>query len=110
MTVAAVLLMGMAASAASFFLKRAVSGGLKVIRLLQTPELYLGGVLYLFSALLNLYLLKRLPYSVVVPLGSLTYIWTILIANRFLGESRTRRRVWGVLLIFAGVCLLAGGL
>ena len=56
-------------------------------------------MLYVCSALLNLYLLKKLPYSIVVPLGSFTYIWTLLIAHKFLGEAVTRKKVLGILLI-----------
>jgi len=102
------LLMGLLASVASFFLKKSTAGGLNVKKLLVSPYLYLGGVLYVLSALLNLYLLKRLPYSVVVPLGALTYIWTLMIANRFLGEAVTKKKILGIVLILAGVSFVAG--
>lgn len=61
----------------------------------------------MLSALLNLYLLKQLPYSIVVPLGSLTYIWTLGISYRFLGESVTRQKLLGIALILIGVSLMA---
>lgn len=101
------LLMGFFASAGSFFLKKSTVGGLHVHKLLRSPHFYLGGGLYVLSALLNLYLLKQLPYSVVVPLGALTYIWTLLIAHRFLGEKVTKQKILGVLLILLGVSLIA---
>lgn len=103
----ALLLMGFFASVASFFLKKTTAGGLGIGKLLRNPYLYLGGGLYVLSALLNLYLLKRLPYSIVVPLGALTYIWTMGIACRFLGEKVTRQKVIGILLIIIGVVLVA---
>ena len=101
------LLMGFFASVASFFLKKSTSGGLSIKGLILNPYFYLGGGLYVLSALLNLYLLKQLPYSIVVPLGALTYIWTMGIACRFLGEKVTRQKVIGILLIIIGVVLVA---
>lgn len=99
--------MGVLASAGSFFLKKSTTGGLSVSKLLRNPNFYLGGGLYVLSAFLNLYLLKQLPYSVVVPLGALTYIWTLIIAHRFLGEVVTRKKIVGILLILLGVVLIA---
>lgn len=105
--VPALLLMGLSASAGSLFLKKSTAGGLVIRKLALNPYFYLGGVLYVFSALLNFYLLKRLPYSIVVPLGALTYIWTLGIAHRFLGEKITKQKVLGILLILVGVMLVA---
>lgn len=102
-----VLLMGMLASLASFFLKKSTVKGLNIKNFILNPWFYSGSVLYVFVALLNVYLLKRLPYSLVVPLGSLTYAWTMVIAHRFLGESFTRQKAMGILLILAGVALMA---
>ena len=103
----ALLLMGLFASVASFFLKKSTSGGLNIKRVLLSPYFYLGGGLYVFSALLNLYLLRQLPYSVVVSLGALTYIWTLVFAHKFLEESITKRKIAGVILILIGVVLVA---
>lgn len=104
----ALVLMGLSASVASLFLKKSTAGGLGVRNLLGSLHFYLGGLLYVLSALLNLYLLKRLPYSIVVPLGSLTYIWTLIIAYKFLGETITRRKMTGLLLIIIGVGMIVG--
>lgn len=107
MIIIAILLMGPAASVASLFLKKSTAEGISVKRLMLSPYFYLGGILYVISAVLNLYLLKRMPYSVVVPLGSLTYIWTLWIAHRFLGESVTKQKIAGIILILGGVSLMA---
>lgn len=101
------LLMGFFASAASFFLKKSTAGGLAIWKIVSNSYFYLGGTLYVFSALLNFYLLRKLPYSIVVPLGSLTYIWTLGIAHWFLGENITKRKLLGILLILIGVMLVA---
>lgn len=107
MIIVALLLMGFFASVASFFLKKSTAGGLSIKKLMLSPYFYLGGGLYVFSALLNLYLLRQLPYSVVVPLGALTYIWTLVIAHKFLDETITKQKITGVMLILAGVALVA---
>lgn len=107
MVFAALLMMGLFASVASFFLKKSTAGGLSIKSLILNPCFYLGGGLYVLSALLNLYLLKQLPYSIVVPLGSLTYIWTLGIGHRFLGERVTKKKMVGIALIILGVSLIA---
>lgn len=103
----ALLLMGFFASMASFFLKKSTAGRLSIPKLVFNPYFYLGGGLYVLSALLNLYLLRQLPYSVVLPLGALTYIWTLVIAHKFLGETITKVKIAGVLLVLVGVALVA---
>lgn len=107
MTIVALLLMGPAASIASLFLKKSIAGGLNPRNLIKSLYFYLGGILYVLSALLNLYLLKHLPYSIVVPLGSLTYIWTLGISYKFLDEKITKQKIWGIVLILIGVFLMA---
>ena len=107
MIFAAIISMGFLASCASFILKKSTSDGLSIKSLILNPYFYLGGGLYVLSALLNLYLLKQLPYSIVVPLGSLTYIWTLGISYRFLGERVTRQKLLGIVLILIGVSLIA---
>ena len=106
MTVMALILMGLTASAASLFLKKATVNELGVFTLLRMPWPYVGGGLYVVSSLMNLFLLQKLPYSLVVPLGALTYIWTMILSWRFLGESITKQKIFGVVLILFGVLLL----
>lgn len=101
--IAAMTLMG--AFASLFFKKASGSGGLKT--LIFNPNLYLGGGLYLLAALLNIYVLKFLPYSVVLPLTSITYIWTMVISYLVLKEHISAKKIAGVLLIITGAVLLA---
>jgi drug/metabolite transporter (DMT)-like permease len=98
--------MTMAASFASFFLKRSTNGG-TIISIIRSKSLYFGGFLYVFVALINIWLLKKLPYSVVVPLGSVCYIWTMLIASIFLKEKIGIGKIIGVMLILSGVICIA---
>ena len=107
--IAAVIGMGMLASFGSMFLKKATKDGLSPFVLIKQPALYLGGALYVASALLNLYLLKLYPFSFVVPLGALTYIWTLVISRIWLKEAVSVRKIVGIGLIVVGVAMVAVG-
>lgn len=107
MTVYLVLLvMTLMGSVASLFLKRA-SGSSGICKLLLNYNLYVGGGLYLLSALLNIWVLRFLDYSVVLPATSLTYLWTMFLSRLFLKEKLTKRKLIGMTLVFAGVLLVS---
>lgn len=80
-------------SVASLFLKKA-SGTEGLLALIKNPYLYIGGDLYLFSAVLNIWILRVLEYSVVLPLTSLTYIWTMVLSYFILKEKITKKKNW----------------
>ena len=83
-------------SVASLFLKKA-SGTEGLLALIKNPYLYIGGDLYLFSVL---------EYSVVLPLTSLTYIWTMVLSYFILKEKITKKKIGGVILILIGaICV-----
>lgn len=71
------------------------------------PLFYLGAGLYFLSALLNIYVLKYLQYSVVLPLTSITYIWTMIFSYIYLKERITVYKIVGILLIILGVIFIA---
>ncbi len=106
--VISVIMMTGIASFASFFLKKSSSSENK-IKILFSPWFYLGGVLYVISACINIYLLQLIPYAVAMPLGALTYVWTMFVSNRLLGEAITKRKIIGMLVIFTGVVCVALG-
>ena len=95
------LVMTLLGSVASIFLKKA-SGSPGIGAILQNVNLYIGGLLYLAGALLNILLLRYLDYSVVLPLTALTYIWTMLFSRLLLQEKISARKITGVFLILAG--------
>lgn len=63
---------------------------------------YLGGFLYLCASLLNIWALKRMDYSTVLPLTSITYIWTIILSFALLKEKITKNMVFGIVCIVIG--------
>lgn len=86
--------------------KRAISKSDTIIKVIFQPYLYLGGMLYVLGALLNIIVLKKYSYSVVLPITSLTYIWTMLISRYLLKENITRKKSLGVVLIIIGAVIL----
>lgn len=99
------LFMTLLGSVASLYLKKA-SGTDGVIALIKNVNLYIGGFLYLASAVLNIWILRYLDYSVVLPLTSLTYIWTMVLSYMILKEKITKKKIAGVVLILVGaICV-----
>lgn len=99
------LIMTLLGSVASLFLKKA-SGSDGIVGLLKNVNLFIGGFLYLISAVLNIWVLRYLDYSVVLPLTSLTYIWTLVLSYMILKEKITLKKIGGVVLILIGaICV-----
>ena len=91
---------------ASLFLKKA-SGSSGLVKLLVNINLYIGGALYVASAVMNILVLRYLDYSVVLPLTSLTYVWAMVLAHFALKEKIGIKKILGVCLIFAGAVLIS---
>ena len=91
----------------ALYLKKAANNAKSLIGLCRVWQFYLGGFLYFASAILNIYLLRYLDYSVVLPLTSITYIWTLLIARVSLKEQISRYQIAGILCIAAGAVMIA---
>jgi drug/metabolite transporter (DMT)-like permease len=94
----------LAALAAFFFKKGSSSASLR--EMLRTRALYCGAALYVAAAILNIIALKYMDYSVVLPLTSVTYIWTMLLSRRYLKERITLRKAAGVAAVIAGCAVL----
>lgn len=99
------LLMTFLGSMASYFLKKS-SNSINILTLLKSKYLYIGGITYVFGAILNIYLLKYLNYFIVLPLNSLTYVWTLLISYKMLNEKITIRKILGIVFIIFGLILI----
>ena len=93
-------------SVASLFLKKA-SGSNGIKSMLVNLNIYIGGLLYLLSAVLNILILRFLDYSVVLPLTSLTYIWTMIISYLILKEKITIKKILGVAFILVGAVFVS---
>ncbi|WP_317119580.1 EamA family transporter [Clostridium neonatale] len=90
---------------ASLFLKKASSFN-NFKELIFNINIYIGGILYLLSAVINIYILHFLDYSIVLPLTSITYIWTMMISYYVFKEKMTKRKLIGVAFIFIGAIVI----
>jgi len=100
------IILTLSGSLGGFCFKKAISSSDSIIKVIFQPLLYVGGMFYILGALLNIVVLKKLPYTIVLPLTSLTYIWTLIIAYFALNEKITRLKIIGVTLILVGSILL----
>lgn len=100
------LVMTILGSVASLFLKKASSLD-SINKIVQNWNIYIGAMLYLLSAFLNIIVLKYLDYSIVLPLTSLTYVWTMFISYLELGEKITRRKIGGIVFILIGAIFVS---
>ena len=96
---------------ASYFFKKASDSldGSNIFKLVRVKALWIGGLLYIVAAANNIFLLGHLDYSILLPMSSITYIWTMLVAHNLLQERITTRKIIGVAAIVCGATLLANG-
>jgi drug/metabolite transporter (DMT)-like permease len=92
-------------SVAALFLKKA-SKTEDIKKLIKNRNLYIGGCLYLIAAFINIYVLRYLDYSTVLPLTSITYIWTMVLSFFVLKEKITIRKAIGAIGIVIGAVLI----
>lgn len=81
--------------------------GRTVIRVLSSPRILIGFACYGLAAILWLMILSRLELSYAYPMLALTYVLVPLAAHVFLGETLSVGRWAGILIIVAGVLVVA---
>ncbi len=100
------MLMTFMGAVASLFLKKA-SGSESPAKLLLNIHFYIGGILYVAAALMNIWVLRYLDYSIVLPLTSLTYVWAMALAYFILKEKISAKKAIGVCLILVGAMFVS---
>lgn len=101
-----VLVMTLFGSLGALFLKRGSAKVSELKSLVTTPQIWLGGLFYLAGSLLNIYLLRGYSYSIVYPLTSLTYVWSLILSALLLHEKVTVQKLFGIAAICLGAFLL----
>ncbi|MDO5707979.1 MAG: EamA family transporter [Andreesenia angusta] len=91
----------------SFYLKKSADSMTNIFSLLKDKNFYIGIILFCLGAVFNIYGLRFVDYSILFPIKSLAYIWTIIIARIFLNEKLTRYKLAGISLILIGVIVLS---
>ena len=93
-------------SVGGYYLKKAADSMKGLLSLVANKYFYVGVVLFCIGAGINIYGLRFIPYNIIMPLKSITYIWTILIARSFLNEKINKYKVAGIVTIIIGVILI----
>lgn len=83
---------------ASVFFKKA-SGKKNLRGTILSFNLYIGGGLYLIAAILNIYILHFMEYSKVLPLTSITYIWTMILSYVTFKEKIGIKKYWELFIL-----------
>ncbi|AKG36294.1 EamA family transporter [Paenibacillus durus] len=68
--------------------------------------MFFGFASYGIGALLNIYLLGKLQYTLVMPANALTFLWALLFAKVFFKETISILKIAGVVFIISGLLLL----
>jgi len=93
-------------SLGGLFFKYASSMNVQENTIQYLLKLIIGAGFYGTGAILNIYVLKYLPYTIVYPLTSITYIWTLFISYFLLKENITWKKVVGLSFITFGSFIL----
>jgi len=104
-----VFLASVVGSFGAVFLKFGAMRLTKSLMSFVNSRLVLGVALYLGSSVIYALGLRGGQLSVLYPMVSLGYIWTLLWAKLFFNEPLNRYKVAGLGLILAGVALVGAG-
>lgn len=77
------------------------------IAMITNINIWAGGIIFVISFLLWIYLLNQFDLSFLYPFGSLSFILAAIGGWFFFGENVTFYRAFGILLIFIGVIFVA---
>ncbi|GHU41340.1 hypothetical protein FACS1894111_03470 [Clostridia bacterium] len=108
MALAVLVLSTILGATASLFFKKS-SGSDSIVSTLKNPNLYIGGGIYLVAAFASIWILRYLEYSEVLPLTSMTYIWTMILSAVVLKEKISGKKIIGVICIVIGASCIAAG-
>jgi len=89
--------------------KGAAKFNLNLIKQLKNHNMIGGIAIYVFATLFFIPALKGGELSVLYPIVSLAYIWTTLLAIKFLKEKMTLMKWMGIATIIIGVSLIGLG-
>lgn len=94
----------------SFFLKKVSAKASSLLNILTQASLYVGAFFYLISMLIYITIFKYIPYSIALPMTSLTYVWSLMLAYFLLKEKVNKFKIFGVSLIILGTFFVSLGL
>lgn len=100
------ILMTFLGALGSLLLKMSTKNMMSPIKVIFHPCFIFGGSFYFLSAVINIIILKHVKYSIFLPLTSVTYIWSMLLACFVLKERISKEKIFGIVSILIGTLLL----
>ncbi|MFH1840229.1 MAG: EamA family transporter [Nanoarchaeota archaeon] len=92
----------------SFFLKKSTNNlKFNLVSMFSNRYLVAGGMLFLASTIIFIWVLKFVDLSLAFPLTATSYIWVILISNKFLDEKIHFWKIISIVLIIIGSILIS---
>lgn len=104
-----VLLASFIGSFGAVFLKSGSEKMRRGLRHMINHHVGLGVAMYLLSTVFFIMAIRNGELTVLYPLVSLGYVWTLLWSRLFFGEPLTRPKFYGLGLILAGVVFIGFG-
>lgn len=77
------------------------------IKVMISPWIFFGMIIYVGSVGTWLMVLSRVPVSVAYPISSVAYILSAIASYYLLGEDLSLMRIMGIMTILIGVCVVA---
>src|SRR3989338_342729 len=94
-------------SFASLLMKRAAERlSFNPLKLIRNKNLIIGIFLYVAGSVLFVWALTASQLSILYPVVALSYVWTLLLANKYLNEKITLYKWIGIILIIFGVVMI----
>lgn len=110
-SMALVLFASLIGSVASVFLKAGANhlhrDRNSLIR--SAKRLSVGVLLFVISSIFYIWGIKDGSLTVLYPLVSLGYVWTLIWSRLFFGEPINKPKIYGVAFVLAGVAFIAAG-
>ncbi|MDR2712199.1 MAG: EamA family transporter [Clostridiales bacterium] len=78
-----------------------------LIKTVFSPLIFSGLILYVFTTMLWLYILSKMPISRAYPIQALAYPLVLILAQFIFNEHITTTRWIGMGIVFAGVIIVA---
>lgn len=78
-----------------------------VARVLLSPYILSGLVIYGFATILWLYIISRVQLSLAYPMQSMAYVFAVVAAHYLFDEALTPGKIIGALVIVLGVSIIA---
>lgn len=94
---------------AVFFKKGAEKFSLSVSGVFKNKNLLMGVIIYAIALFVFTFSLRGGELTIIYPLVSTSYVWAAIFSVKFLGESMTRYKLLGIVLIIIGVSAVGIG-